>query len=180
MDIVGKAKKARKKIKRKLREERAKLHPPEHGMAPDQREDKRKGKRDDKGDGDQLDDEQAEDHAQATVDALGGDRPERKAPKVRSGIKKDVITAIHVEMNAMCAGATWAQTPLNGHMLDGQKFVLLEQASGKVAEALTYDRPDSTRVYDELIRTAVMAASWAQSLGPDKGKGRKSQWAPLS
>jgi hypothetical protein len=177
VDIVGKAKKARKKIKRRLREERAKLHPPEHGMAPDQR----KGKRKDKGDDEQDDTtEQAEEHAQATVDALDGNRPTRKTPKVRSGIKKDVITAIHVEMNAMCAGATWAQTPLNGHMLDGQKFVLLEQASGKVAEALTYDRPDSTRVYDELIRTAVMAASWAQSLGPDKGRGRKSQWAPLS
>jgi hypothetical protein len=173
VDIVGKAKKARKKIKRKLREERAKLHAPEHGMAPDQREDKG---------GDEQDDttEQAEEHAQATVDALGGGSPDRKAPKVRSGIKKDVITAMHVEMNTMCAGATWAQTPLNQHMPDGQKFVLLERASGLVAEALTYDEVDSTRVYDELIRTAVVAASWAQSLGPNKGKGRKSQWAPLS
>jgi hypothetical protein len=103
-----------------------------------------------------------------------------KPPKVRSGIKKPIITAMHTEMNTMCAGATWAQTPLNGHMPDGQKFVLLERASGLVAEALTYDEVDSTRVYDELIRTAVVAASWAQSLGPNKGKGRKSQWAPKS
>jgi hypothetical protein len=106
--------------------------------------------------------------------------PSVKPPKVRSGIKKPIIRAMHVEMNTMCAGATWAQTPLNGHMPDGQKFVLLERASGQVAEALTYDEVDSTRVYDELIRTAVVAAAWAQSLGPNKGKGRTSQWAPKS
>jgi hypothetical protein len=125
----------------------------------------------------------AEDHAAAAVDAIDSvftpDAPERK-PKVRSGIKKDVINAVHVEMNTMCAGATWAQTPLNGHMLDGQKFIMLERASGRVAEALTYDEVDSTRLYDELIRTAVVAAAWAESLGPNKGKGRKSQWAAVS
>jgi len=137
---------------------------------------KNKNKNKDKDDTTKSDDMVAD----AFTEAFGTSTVERKPPKVRSGIKKDVITAIHNEMNKMCEGATWAQTPLNNHMLDGQKFVLLEQASGKVAEALTYDKPDSVRVYDELIRTAVIAAAWAESLGPDKGKGRKSQWAPLS
>jgi hypothetical protein len=166
---MGKAKKARKKIKRKLREERARLHPPEHGMAPDQGEDKGKDKRkgEDKGDGA---DEQAEEKGPALdVSKMAGKR---------SGIKKPVIADLHREMTRQCVEGIqgWSGTPLNPQMPDGHKFVLLERQAGNVAESLASDSADSEHLYRECIRSAVVALAWAESL-KKQSKGRPTQWA---
>jgi len=81
----------------------------------------------------------------------------------RSGIKKGTIRDVHQDMNNLCMGAGYYETPLNASMPIGQKYVMLETASGHVGESLSAPHNES-RTYAELIRTATLALAWAQSL----------------
>lgn len=74
-------------------------------------------------------------------------------------------------MNNWTGGAGFYETTLNPVMPDGQRYVLLETASGHVGETLGGNNPDQT--YRELVRTASVALAWAQVI--KKGKGKK--WA---
>lgn len=71
----------------------------------------------------------------------------------------------------MCVGSGYYETPLNSSMPAGQKYVLLETASGRVGESLSGPHNEA-RTYAECIRTATIALAWAQSLK----KGNKP-WA---
>jgi hypothetical protein len=81
----------------------------------------------------------------------------------RSGIKKTTIRAIHERMNDLCLNAIggWQDTPLNPHMPDGEKLVILIQAVGNVADAMRDDTPQSLQ--PELIKTATLVAAWAEA-----------------
>lgn len=89
----------------------------------------------------------------------------------RSGIKKGVIRDLHQDMNNWTGGAGFHETSLNPQMADGQKYVLLETASGHVGETLGGNNPDQT--YRELLRCATVALSWAQVIR----KGKVKKWA---
>lgn len=69
---------------------------------------------------------------------------------------RQVYRAIHTEMNAATFKHTWAMTPLNPQMPDGQKLVVLAEEVGEAAEA--------TDSVAEHIQIATMAGAWAQSL----------------
>ena len=74
-------------------------------------------------------------------------------------------------MNNWSSGAGFHETSLNPAMPDGQRYVLLETASGHVGETLGNNNEEQT--YRELVRTATVALAWAQVIR--KGKGKK--WA---
>jgi hypothetical protein len=81
---------------------------------------------------------------------------------------------MHQDMNNWSAGGGWYETALNPNMPDGQKYVLLETASGHVGETLgAIDGPITERTYQECIRTATVALAWATAIRKGKGK----QWA---
>jgi hypothetical protein len=69
---------------------------------------------------------------------------------------RGVYRAIHTEMNNATLKHTWAQTPLNPQMPDGQKLVVLVEEVGEAAEA------DAS--IEEYIQIATMAGAWAASL----------------
>lgn len=81
----------------------------------------------------------------------------------RSGIKKGTIRDVHQDMNNLCMGSGVYETPLNALMPLGQKFILLETASGRVGKSLSAPHNES-RTYAELIRTATLALAWAQGM----------------
>lgn len=62
------------------------------------------------------------------------------------------------------------RTPLNPHILNPDKLVVLVEEVGEVARACTYDEGDHDALIKELVQTAAMALSWAQSLDwPGRG-----------
>lgn len=73
---------------------------------------------------------------------------------------RKVWRAIHTEMNNATMKHTWAQTPLNPQMPDGQKLVVLVEEVGEAAEDVT----DA----EEFIQIATMAGAWAASLHADR------------
>lgn len=81
----------------------------------------------------------------------------------RSGIKKPTIRALHAALNDLCLNSIggWQDTPLNPHMPDGEKLVILIQAVGNVADAMRDDTPQS--LHPELIKTATLVAAWAEA-----------------
>ena len=56
------------------------------------------------------------------------------------------------------------RTPLNQQIPDTDKLVILVEEVGEVATAMTYDRGNRDELVKELLQTAAMALSWAQSL----------------
>lgn len=57
-----------------------------------------------------------------------------------------------------------AQTPLNAEMTNEAKLVILVEEVGEVARAMTYDNGSKDALIKELLQTAAMALSWAQSI----------------
>ena len=56
------------------------------------------------------------------------------------------------------------RTPLNPDMSDTDKLPVLVEEVGEVARAMTYDEGSRDALIKELVQTAAMALSWAQSL----------------
>jgi hypothetical protein len=69
---------------------------------------------------------------------------------------RKVYRAIHTEMNNATLKHTWANTPLNPQMPDGQKLVVLVEEVGEAAE--------NRSSIEEFIQIATMAGAWAASL----------------
>ena len=75
------------------------------------------------------------------------------------------ISAVQATMLAAIAKHGENRTPLNPHMLNPDKFIILcEEGIGEVARACTYDEGSQDKLIKELLQTAAMALSWAQSL----------------
>jgi len=75
---------------------------------------------------------------------------------------KKPFRAVHLEMNQAVFKHTWALTPLNPQMPDGQKLVILVEEIGEAAD----DHNDAA----EFIQIATMAGAWAASLRADKAQ----------
>ena len=80
------------------------------------------------------------------------------------------ISALQAAMLAAIAKHGENRTPLNPHMLNPDKLVILAEEFGEVARACTYDEGDHDALIKELVQTAAMALAWAQSLDwPGRG-----------
>ena len=80
------------------------------------------------------------------------------------------ISAVQATMLAAIAKHGRNRTPLNPHISNPEKLVILAEEFGEVARACTYDEGDNDALIKELVQTAAMALSWAQSLDwPGRG-----------
>lgn len=77
----------------------------------------------------------------------------------------DDLTISAVQAAMMAAIAKHGdRTPLNPRMHDMEKLPVLVEEVGEVARAMTYDEGGRDALIKELLQTAAMALSWAQSL----------------
>lgn len=74
------------------------------------------------------------------------------------------ISAIQASMVSAVYKHGRAQTPLNPEMSNEVKLVILVEEVGEVARAMTYDNGSKDALIKELLQTAAMALSWAQSI----------------
>jgi NTP pyrophosphatase (non-canonical NTP hydrolase) len=83
-----------------------------------------------------------------------------------SKLPLDNITIAAVQAAMIAAIAKHGdRTPLNPDMSHPEKLVVLAEEFGEVARACTYDEGgDDNALIRELVQTAAMALSWAQSL----------------
>jgi hypothetical protein len=103
-------------------------------------------------------------------DALAAQRMSKAARKGRSAIKKKTIKDMHALVNRRIAGVGAEQTVLNPDMSDHQKFVQLTRQTGNIGDTLAGQNPAPELVYNELIRVMALAAGWAQSIAPKRGR----------
>jgi hypothetical protein len=153
-----KAKKAKRKIKKKLAR---KLDPPERAMAPASATAERAGT-------------DLPPSAMREPDYPDDARAVQRTPKAKrkrkSAIKKKTIKAMHQEVNRRIAAVGAEQTVLDEDMPDHEKFVQLTRQTGNIGDTLAGQAPAPELIYSELIRLMALCAAWAQSIAPKRGQ----------
>lgn len=84
----------------------------------------------------------------------------------------DDLTISALQATMMAAIAKHGDyTPLHSNMPHGEKLTILVEEVGEVARAMTYDEGNRDALTKELLQTAAMALSWAQSLDSPRKEG---------